>query len=128
MTKLYAFHLMPYADLDLKVAAEAKTTWVTFSNSNHDPRKVAKLYDRYLGELCYAEELGFDGVLVNEHHQTAYGLMPSPIVMASVLARLTKRVKIGILGSAIPLRQLPGNRSGSLPPHQGAPRHRGRRY
>ena len=107
MTKLYAFHLMPYADLDLKVAAESKTTWVTFSNSNHDPAKVAKLYDRYLGELVYAEELGFDGALVNEHQQTAYGLMPSPIVMASILARTTKRMKIGILGSAIPLRQHP---------------------
>ena len=44
---------------------------------------------------------------VNEHHQTAYGLMPSPIVTASALARRTKRVKIAILGSALPLRAHP---------------------
>ena len=34
-------------------------------------------------------ELGFDGIAVNEHHQTAYGLMPSPNIMAAALARRT---------------------------------------
>ena len=34
-------------------------------------------------------------------------MMPSPIVMASALARRTHRVKICILGSALPLRQHP---------------------
>src|SRR5260370_21270991 len=33
--------------------------------------------------------------------------MPSPIVTASALARKTKRVKIAILGSALPLRSHP---------------------
>ena len=50
--------------------------------------------------MIYAEELGFDGVCVNEHHQTAYGLMPAPNLIASILARQTKRVKIAILGNA----------------------------
>jgi alkanesulfonate monooxygenase SsuD/methylene tetrahydromethanopterin reductase-like flavin-dependent oxidoreductase (luciferase family) len=44
---------------------------------------------------------------VNEHHQTAYGMMPSPIVTASALARRTKKAKIAILGSALPLRSHP---------------------
>jgi len=42
---------------------------------------------RYLDELELAAELGFDGISVNEHHQNAYGLMPSPIVMAAALSR-----------------------------------------
>jgi hypothetical protein len=58
-------------------------------------------------ELVRAGRLGFDGVCVNEHHQTAYGMMPSPIIIASILARETKNVKIAILGSAIPLRDHP---------------------
>jgi alkanesulfonate monooxygenase SsuD/methylene tetrahydromethanopterin reductase-like flavin-dependent oxidoreductase (luciferase family) len=33
--------------------------------------------------------------------------MPSPVVMASALARRTKKVKIAILGSALPLREHP---------------------
>ena len=101
------FHLMPYADLDLTLKERHGTTWLTFPNRYYDPQKGHKLYNRYLDELEYAEELGFDAVAVNEHHQTAYGLMPSPIVIASALARRTKRVKIAILGSAALLRENP---------------------
>jgi hypothetical protein len=101
------FHLMPYADLDLEVGRKHGTVWVNLPNSNFDPVKGHKLYNRYLDELEYGEELGFDTIAVNEHHQTAYGLMPSPIVTASALARRTKRAKIAILGSALPLREHP---------------------
>jgi alkanesulfonate monooxygenase SsuD/methylene tetrahydromethanopterin reductase-like flavin-dependent oxidoreductase (luciferase family) len=101
------FHLMPYADLDLDAARRNGTVWVHLPNSNFDPVKGHALYNRYLDELEYGEELGFDAIGVNEHHQTAYGLMPSPIVTASALARRTKRVKIAILGSALPLREHP---------------------
>jgi len=105
--RFFFFHLMPYADLDLSLKDRYGTTWLTFPNKYYDPKKGHKLYQRYLGELERAEELGFDGVAVNEHHQTAYGLMPSPIVIASALARSTKRVKIAILGSAALLRENP---------------------
>jgi len=101
------FHLMPYADLDLKAGREHGTVWVNLPNSNFDPVKGHRLYNRYLDELEHGEELGFDAIAVNEHHQTAYGLMPSPIVTASALARRTSRAKIAILGSALPLREHP---------------------
>ena len=52
-------------------------------------------------------ELGFDGISVNEHHQNAYGLMPSPVVMAAALSRRTKDCKIAILGNAFGLREHP---------------------
>ena len=51
--------------------------------------------------------LGFDGIAVNEHHQTAYGMMPSPNIMAAALARRTSRAKIMVLGNAIPIRGNP---------------------
>jgi len=98
---------MPYADLDLEAGRRNGTVWVKLPNKYFDPEKGHKLYNRYLDELEYAEALGFDAVSVNEHHQTAYGLMPSPIVTASALARKTSRVKIAILGSALPLRSHP---------------------
>ena len=101
------FHLMSYADLDFEATKEHETVWVNLPNKYFDPVKGHQLYNRYLDELEYGEGLGFDGVAVNEHHQTAYGLMPSPIVMASALARRTKKVKIAILGSALPLREHP---------------------
>ena len=101
------FHLMSYADLDFEATKDHETVWVNLPNKYFDPVKGHQLYNRYLDELEYGEVLGFDGVAVNEHHQTAYGLMPSPVVMASALARRTKKVKIAILGSALPLREHP---------------------
>ena len=79
------------------------SAWVTLPNSYYDPVKGHRLYNRYIDELIYADELGFDGVGVNEHHQNAYGLMPIPGVIAGALARQTKRAKIAVLGRALPL-------------------------
>ena len=53
------------------------------------------------------EELGFDGLCVNEHHQNAYGPMPSPVVPASALARRTSKAKIAVLGNAFGIREHP---------------------
>jgi alkanesulfonate monooxygenase SsuD/methylene tetrahydromethanopterin reductase-like flavin-dependent oxidoreductase (luciferase family) len=101
------FHLMPYAELDLEAAKDYRAVWCDFPNSFYDPKKGHALYNRYLDELEYGEALGFDGLCVNEHHQTAYGMMPSPIVTASALSRRTTKAKIAILGSALPLRSNP---------------------
>ena len=54
-----------------------------------------------------ADRLGFDGVCLNEHHQTAYGMMPIPGVLAGALARSVKRAKLAILGRALPLLNNP---------------------
>ena len=84
-----------------------RSAWVVLPNSYFDPQKGHVLYNRYLDELELAAELGFDGVCINEHHQTAYGLMPSPVVMAAALARRTKSCRIAILGNAFCLRDNP---------------------
>ena len=101
--KFFNFHLMPYAAADLDAIEKHGSAWVTFSNQNYDPELGAELYHNYLDELEYAEQLGFDGVVLNEHHQTAYGMMPIPGVLAGALARSLKRIKLAILGRALPL-------------------------
>ena len=105
--KFYFFHLMPYAALDLDYDQKHDSAWVTLPNSYYDPKNGHQLYNRYLDEIEYADELGFDGVCVNEHHQNAYGLMPIPSIMAGALARRTKNVKIAVLGRALPLLNNP---------------------
>jgi alkanesulfonate monooxygenase SsuD/methylene tetrahydromethanopterin reductase-like flavin-dependent oxidoreductase (luciferase family) len=105
--KIFNFHLMPYADVDLDAIDRHGSAWVDFSNSHYDPKKGADLYNRYLDEMEYADQLGFDGVVLNEHHQTAYGLMPTPGVLAGALSRSVKRAKIAILGRALPLLNNP---------------------
>lgn len=105
--KIFMFHLMPWQYLPDDFKENNVSSWVTYSNKNYDPEKGAELYEKYLTQLSYAEELGFDGICVNEHHQTAYGLMPSPNVVASALIQRTSKVKIALLGNALPLRQHP---------------------
>ena len=102
--RFFSFHLMPYPALPPEYDGPA---WVTCPNQLFDPAVGHEVYNRYLDELVYAEELGFDGVCVNEHHQNAYGIMPSPNLMGAVLARQTKRVKIAIVGNALPLYDPP---------------------
>jgi len=98
---------MPYGALDMSYAEEHSSVWLKLPNSYFDPREGHELYNRYLDELELAAALGFDGICVNEHHQNAYGLMPSPVVMASALARKTGDAKIAILGNAFGLREHP---------------------
>jgi alkanesulfonate monooxygenase SsuD/methylene tetrahydromethanopterin reductase-like flavin-dependent oxidoreductase (luciferase family) len=105
--KFMFFNLMPYAALDLKERAKYSTAWLHLPSKLYNREAGRKLYDQYIADYVRADRLGFDMVGVNEHHQTAYGMMPSPIVIASILARETKRAKIAILGSAIPLRENP---------------------
>ena len=105
--KIFHFHLMPYAHMDLDAIRQAGSAWVTLSNKHYDPIKGAELYNEYLDQMEFADQLGFDGLVVNEHHQTAYGLMPTPGVMAGALARRMKNGKLAVLGRALPLLNNP---------------------
>jgi alkanesulfonate monooxygenase SsuD/methylene tetrahydromethanopterin reductase-like flavin-dependent oxidoreductase (luciferase family) len=105
--QVYCFHLMPWAYLPETFAQEHDSAWVTCPNSLYDPELGHPLYNRYLDELELADELGFEGVCVNEHHQNAYGNMPSPNIMAACLARRTSRIKLVILGNVLPLYDHP---------------------
>ena len=105
--KFFNFHLMPYRHADLEAIKRHGSAWVTFSNSHYDPKKGAELYHEYLDQMELADRLGFDGVCLNEHHQTAYGMMPIPGVLAGALARSVKRAKLAVLGRALPLLNNP---------------------
>jgi alkanesulfonate monooxygenase SsuD/methylene tetrahydromethanopterin reductase-like flavin-dependent oxidoreductase (luciferase family) len=99
--KLYNFDLLAYPH----VPKEAPRTPVP---SNYfDPSKGAENYKEHLEEMAYCEELGFDGVVFNEHHYSAYGTMPSPNLIAAALSQKTSRIKIGVLGNILPLRNHP---------------------
>src|SRR4029453_3090786 len=83
------------------------SAWIWCPNKLFDPALGSDLYREYIDTLAYADELGFDGVCVNEHHQNAYGLMPSPNLIAAALTQRTKRVKIAVIGNALPLYNPP---------------------
>jgi alkanesulfonate monooxygenase SsuD/methylene tetrahydromethanopterin reductase-like flavin-dependent oxidoreductase (luciferase family) len=105
--KFVFFHLMPYPYLPDDFDQKYPSPSLTFPNRHFDPQRAVQLYHRYLDELEHADSLGFDGIGVNEHHQTAYGLMPSPNIMAAALARRTEHAQIMVLGNAIGIRGNP---------------------
>src|SRR5205823_6966639 len=83
------------------------SAWVWLSTAHYAPARGHDLYREYITTLAYADELGFDGVCVNEHHQNAYGLMPSPNLIAGALTQRTRRCKIAVIGNALPLYNPP---------------------
>src|SRR5215467_11793565 len=105
--RFFFFHLMSWPYLPDDFGDRYDSAWIWCPNGLFDPEKGAQLYNDYIDTLVYAEQVGFDGVCVNEHHQNAYGLMPSPNLIASILARQTSRVKIAVIGNALPLYNPP---------------------
>ena len=73
------------------------------SNSQYNPRAGHQLYNRYFDEKVYAEEMGFDGFMLNEHHSSMFCMGQVLNVEASILARITKKAKILLLGNVLPI-------------------------
>ena len=76
---------------------------LTLSNEVYDPQLGAQLYNRYIDENLYAEEMGFDGLMLNEHHSTPFCMGGVMNLEAAILARLSKRAKIVLLGNILPI-------------------------
>ncbi|HEV3109672.1 MAG TPA: LLM class flavin-dependent oxidoreductase [Candidatus Binataceae bacterium] len=105
--KFTAFHLMSYPLLPDDFKDKHRSVWVDIPRDLYDPKVGHRIYNEYLDQLELADRLGFDGIGVNEHHQNAYGLMPSPNIMAAALARRTRRANLVVLGNSIALYNPP---------------------
>jgi alkanesulfonate monooxygenase SsuD/methylene tetrahydromethanopterin reductase-like flavin-dependent oxidoreductase (luciferase family) len=108
--RFIAFHLMPYRNLPGDFEERYPSVWVNVPKQLYDPVEGHRLYHQYLDELEFAVDLGYDGVGVNEHHSNAYGLMPSPNLMGSILARKIRHARataLLVLGNSIALYNPP---------------------
>jgi alkanesulfonate monooxygenase SsuD/methylene tetrahydromethanopterin reductase-like flavin-dependent oxidoreductase (luciferase family) len=93
---------MPYADLPAD-HHRYPSMWVDYPNRLYDPVKGHALYNRYLSEYVLADQLGYDGLVVNEHHSTAYSMMPACSLIAAALIPQTQRAKICVFGTPVNL-------------------------
>jgi alkanesulfonate monooxygenase SsuD/methylene tetrahydromethanopterin reductase-like flavin-dependent oxidoreductase (luciferase family) len=105
--KLMWFHLMPYTELPDDFRDKHPSVWVDIHSSLFDPRRAHHMYNDFMDELEYAAECGFDAVCVNEHHSNGYGLMPSPNLIASALARRTSDTALCVMGNSLALYNPP---------------------
>ena len=105
--KIEMFHLCPYRDLPEDFREKHRSVWVDVPSHLFDGEIASRTYNETLDEIKYAAEMGYDGVCVNEHHQNAYGIMPSPNIMAAAMSRETKDVAIIVMGNSIALYDPP---------------------
>jgi alkanesulfonate monooxygenase SsuD/methylene tetrahydromethanopterin reductase-like flavin-dependent oxidoreductase (luciferase family) len=105
--RVHWFHLMPYQALPPDFSTTYRSVWVDPPSHLFDPAAANRMYNEYLDELEFADQMGFDGICVNEHHQNAYGMMPSPNLMAAALARRTRHAALVVMGDSIALYNPP---------------------
>lgn len=70
-----------------------------------DPEVAYNTYKNHIEAWVELEKLGFDGVAINEHHGTPFGLGNSPNLMAAALSQLTEKIKILIYGNLLPIHE-----------------------
>jgi alkanesulfonate monooxygenase SsuD/methylene tetrahydromethanopterin reductase-like flavin-dependent oxidoreductase (luciferase family) len=99
--EVFWFSEQPYSyitDQDLE-KYDSGRLW--FPNSHFDPEKAHVLYNEYHEQYAFADEMGFDGIMTNEHHASYWCMKPAVNLDAAVIAKVTKKVKIAILGNVI---------------------------
>lgn len=107
MIQFHYFVNQPYLGYPHEAAAEFGAVMLKFSNRYFDGERAAALYDRYHHDFQMAEQVGFDVILVNEHHNAPAAMSPIPNISAAVLAKITSRVKIFIGGNILPINGNP---------------------
>ncbi|HVN88627.1 MAG TPA: LLM class flavin-dependent oxidoreductase [Candidatus Binataceae bacterium] len=104
-------HIMHFTERPYKNVPEEEViknrSFFGVPNTFYDPKVGADLYNEYIDEACYAEEVGFDAIMLNEHHGTPFCMGAVMNVEAAILARVTKKARIVLLGNPLPVLKHP---------------------
>ena len=84
-----------------------RSAWVTAPTAMADPAQIGRDYHMYLRLMQGADRVGWDSLLLNEHHQTWHAMTPSPNLIAAVLASTTESAAIAICGNSLALYNPP---------------------
>ncbi|HYE93360.1 MAG TPA: LLM class flavin-dependent oxidoreductase [Terriglobales bacterium] len=104
---LMYFTEQPMSAYDAQAGLDFGATVLMFSNKHFDPVAGSRLYNEYLEHYKLAESVGFDGIMLNEHHNAPFCMQAKCNIFASILAAMTQRVKIVLLGNPLPLAEDP---------------------
>ncbi|MCO1656247.1 LLM class flavin-dependent oxidoreductase [Pseudonocardia humida] len=72
-----------------------------------DPHRAGELYRMFIRLMQQADRLGWDGLAVNEHHQTTFAMTPSPNLLAAGLASTTENAALLVIGNSLALYNPP---------------------
>jgi len=104
---LMYFTEQPMSAYDAKAGLDYGATALMFSNSHFNSNEGSRLYNEYLEQYVLAEEVGIDGIMLNEHHNAPFCMQARANMFAAMLAAVTKKVKIVMLGNPLPLWENP---------------------
>jgi alkanesulfonate monooxygenase SsuD/methylene tetrahydromethanopterin reductase-like flavin-dependent oxidoreductase (luciferase family) len=107
MAHFMYFTEQPMSVYPEEVGRQTGYTTLIFSNKHFDPVAGSRLYNERLEEYVLAEDVGFDGIMVNEHHNAPFCMQPRITVWSAILAAVTQRVKINQLGNPLPTSDNP---------------------
>jgi alkanesulfonate monooxygenase SsuD/methylene tetrahydromethanopterin reductase-like flavin-dependent oxidoreductase (luciferase family) len=68
-----------------------------------DPEQAASIYAWNVEQCVRCEALGFTGIFFSEHHVPRYSMGPVPNLLLATVAARTKRVRLGVLASTLPM-------------------------
>ena len=77
--------------------------YFSFRRLPGDPKPWAEVYDESFAQMQLAEELGYDGVWLTEHHFSDDGYSPSALPIAAAVASQTSVIDIGVFIALLPL-------------------------
>jgi probable F420-dependent oxidoreductase len=77
--------------------------WYSFRNPEQWRTDYHDLYQDHLNQIIQCEHLGYDDVWLTEHHLCEDGHSPSILPLASAIAVLTKKIRIGTGVLLLPL-------------------------
>ena len=99
--EVFWFSEQPYGHITVEDIERYESGRLGFPNTFFDPIKAHELYNQYHEQYAWADEVGFDGIMSNEHHSSYWCMKPSVNLDAAVIAKITKNVKIAMLGNVI---------------------------
>ena len=99
--EVFWFSEQPYGHVTNEDLEKYDSGRLGFPNTHFDPQKAHILYNQYHEQYALADEVGFDGIMSNEHHSSYWCMKPSVNLDAAVISKVTKKGRIAILGNVI---------------------------
>src|SRR5207245_11582312 len=96
-------HLMYFTEQPMsaypeEAGREFGATALMFSNRHFDRVAGSRLYNEYLEHYRLVEEVGFDGIMLHEHHNAPFCMQAKCKVSAAIPAAPTHHVQVVLRG------------------------------
>lgn len=105
--KFHWFAQQYHTQLPPEYGNTVRSAWVTPPAAIADPVQVGNEYHMYIRLMQHADKVGWDSLLLNEHHQTSLAMTPSPNLIAAILAATTENAAIALCGNSLALYNPP---------------------